>query len=87
MAPRQDQDLALVYEREKQKAVRARTVASSCQKANSVFQKILNCLQKMCYAPSLASNNAQDRMFIDSSEVLQHVTALCLAINMTLPNE
>src|SRR6266487_6125943 len=24
----------------------------------------------MCYAPSLASNNPQDRMFIDSSEVI-----------------
>jgi hypothetical protein len=39
----------------------------------------------MCYAPSLASNNAQDRMFIDSSEVLQHVTALWRAMSMMLP--
>jgi DNA-binding transcriptional regulator LsrR (DeoR family) len=53
--------------------------------ANSVFEKILNGPQKMCYAPSLASNNAQDRMFIDSSEVEQHVTALWRAMSLMLP--
>jgi hypothetical protein len=47
----------------------ARRAASSCQEANSVFEKVLNCPQKMCYAASIASNNARDRMFIDSSEV------------------
>jgi hypothetical protein len=37
--------------------------------SDSVFEKVLNGPQKICYAPSLASNNAQDRMFIDSGEV------------------
>ena len=37
--------------------------------------------------PSRVSIDAQPPIFIDSSEVKQYVTALCLAINMTLPND
>jgi hypothetical protein len=41
-------------------------------RSDLLFEKVLNCARKICCAPSLAPNNAQDRMFIDSSEV-----ALC----------
>ena len=61
-------DLAITNEFSGQSPVALGYGSGAFSEASSVFEKVVNCPQQMCNAPSLASNDAQDRMFIDSSE-------------------